>query len=199
MFFKKNKKDLTEQLVELWGKDANAENNAKVFALATRLAEENQENIDAVYILAQCYYVGIGTEINYDKAVELFNLLANNETFDADNDVKFQIKYGDALEKLGDNSCLTWYGKAARNGDQYSAIDVANLLLESNLMIDIPYEQRYALAVAYYKRAVEIGEDEKVTHFAQDSMAIWAVKNEKLRPLEIEKQKAIMKILEDLV
>ena len=193
MFFKKSNDELTEKLEQLFVQEPNSKIDKKIFNLATQLVNENTNNHKALYILAQCYHMGIGTSVDYEKAIELYDNLIKNENFDTE-DENFQFKFATVLRETNNNRCLVWYYYASLNGHQYSTFLIGSLLLESDLMIDIPYAVRYDLAIMFLQKAIQMNKDSEITNIANDCLSLMQSKH-KIKKLEIEKQNQIFSLL----
>lgn len=193
MFFKSNINSLLKELEERFLKEGDNDNDRKVFELANKILDCDSGNIQAKYVLAQCYHVGIGTEKDCKKSIELYKQLAK-ENESCGNNLDFQCKYANALEEAGNVQCLTWLLRASLNGDQYSTYRIGSLLLESDLLKDIPYPLRYELSNIYLKKASMMTDDIETALIAKNTLNIQIAEN-KLRINEIEKQQEIMSVL----
>ena len=193
LFFQKNNvENIIKELEEKFTQEPSAENDAKIFALATKAYELAPEDGQVIYILAQCYDLAIGVAENIDKALELYEKLTKNNAFDCDAD--FQYKLAKVYEKKGNDNCILWYYRASVNGDQWSTYYVGSLLLEGNLMNDIPYQSKYQLAMKFLNKAANMTDDIEIANLAKDKINLNTVEN-KIRLLEIEKQQKIMSVI----
>lgn len=195
MFFRKSSDELTDKLEKLFIQEPNPKRDKKTFTLATQLVDENVNNHKALYILAQCYHFGIGTSVNYEKAVELYDTLSKNENFDSD-DANFQFKFASVLQETNNSRCLVWYFHASLNGDQYSTFLIGSLLLDGDLMINVPYINRYELATKFLQKAIQMNDDYEITEIANDLLIVMQAKH-KINILEIEKQNKIFSLLNE--
>lgn len=197
MLFNNSEEKLTLELEHLFSQEPNEQTDAKIFELATKLVALDANNHRALYILAQCYHLQIGTDRNIKKAIELYSLLTKNADFNAE-DTGFQYKFATALKDTNDNTCFVWYLRASLNGDQYSTYLIGSMLTESNLLGNIPYVKRYDLAMAFMENAIRMDAEQDITDLAKDKLNLMK-KEREIKDLALRKEEKICELLESKV
>lgn len=116
------------------------------------IVEKAQEGeSSAQYRLGDCFYNGIGVNVDYQKAAFWFEKAAEQENVDAQYMLGLGYYLGNGFDKDFEKARL-WFKKAADRGDELSQVKLA-LIYENGEGV----EQNYDKAAYWYKRAGEQG------------------------------------------
>jgi len=110
-----------------------AKDEIKAFEYYKKSAENGY--INAKFLLGYCYVNGIGTEVNKEKGLELYDEAVSKENSDAE-----------ILEKVN-----YWYHKVAENDDKYALYMLGELYSEEGMF------QNETRAFVYYEKSADQG------------------------------------------
>ncbi len=129
----------------------------KAFVFYQKAFELEPENLKAINRLANCYYYGIGTKKNIERALELYRNAANSGNRNA------QYNLASALEEMCDPECICWYEKLCENGDSDCAVKLANIYKEDKLV-----RQDIEKYFEWLNRASELGNKNATTELGRN-------------------------------
>ena len=78
-----------------------------------------QGDIESQFLLASCYFYGIGVKKDKAEAVKWFRIVANRGDADAQRRMGDCYYYGEGVD-VSEKEALKWYRKAAKNGNDFS-------------------------------------------------------------------------------
>ncbi len=78
-----------------------------------------QGDLESQFLLASCYFYGIGVKKDKAEAVKWFRIVANKGDADAQRRMGDCYYYGEGVD-VSEEEALKWYLKAAKNGNVFS-------------------------------------------------------------------------------
>ena len=97
--------------------------------------------------LGNCYYFGIGTEVDYEVAVKYYQKAVEMENPDAQLNLGHMYEFGDGVDRDYEKAIL-YYEKSANAGNVIAMYNLGSMYYEG-----IGVEQDYKKAMSYYEMA----------------------------------------------
>lgn len=115
------------------------------------VVENDPNNFKANFLIAECYYNGWGTEINYQKAFQNYSLAAINHIPKAAYKVGYCYEIGLGVEKE-ETQAVSWYMEAMKIDDEQAEYRLG-LCYKNGIGI----EQNYPHAASCFLKAAQKG------------------------------------------
>lgn len=163
---------------KMLGDIAYNEKDVIAFEYYQNYMQHAPDDIDGYSCLANCYYIGLGTPQNIEKAMSMYKEIS---TTDYANTTDFQTRYASALDEQECEESLNWFLKAANSNDSWATYKVGSIFKEAKyLPFDkYPPELRIKNALNFFERAHNLASAEndiKLANLTQDAITIFKAK-----------------------
>ena len=133
-----------KRAVELYEHGEYEEAYNKLLAIVAN----DSENYNANYYLAECYFHGNGTEVNYEEAFKNYSMAAINRVYDALYKVGYCYEKGLGVEKE-ETQAVSWYIEATKGGHSYAQYRLGlSYMLGRGIKVNLPLAAKWLLKAA---------------------------------------------------